>query len=56
MFAQNETTQEIKYGKILSIQYQKNELVSTRKEESIDVGIKVTFYAKEKWTYGIIEK
>lgn len=56
MFAQNETTQEIKYGKILSIQYQKNELVSTRKEESIDVGIKVTFYAKENWTYGIIEK
>ena len=56
MFAKNEKTQEIKCGKILSIQHQKKELISTSKEESINVGIKVTFYAKENWTYGIIEE
>lgn len=53
-FSKNPITQEIRAGKILSIKYNDCFLNEIKEEENLFIGIKVDYYVKNNYDFGIL--
>lgn len=56
MYAKNSTNGEIRFGKIISMEHNRQKINSVDKENNLLLGIKVDFHAKKDWEYGFLEQ